>query len=81
MQLKQVLRVLLVLMLTSLMLPTILRVHAEAGFKETFAVISVTPNPVGVNQIVYIVGGITDARANISGIYNLSCRLSAPGIY
>jgi len=63
MQLKQVLRVLLVLMLASLMLPTILRVRAEAGYKQTFAIISVTPNPVGVNQVVYIVGGITDQTA------------------
>jgi len=34
--------------------------RAETKYKTTYAVISVTPNPVGVGQTVYIIGGITD---------------------
>jgi len=64
MQLKRVLMAVIVLILLStLTLPIVLKVRAEAVYKETFAVISVTPNPVGVNQTVYIVGGITDQTA------------------
>jgi outer membrane protein assembly factor BamB len=52
-----------VILLLASALPAILQVHAEAVYKETFCVISVTPNPVGVGQTVYIVGGITDQTA------------------
>jgi outer membrane protein assembly factor BamB len=63
MYLKHVLTTIFALSIIASMAVTIFPAKAQQVYKQTYAVISVTPNPVGVGQYVYIVGGITDQTA------------------
>ncbi len=62
MHLKRVLATFLALFIAASMAFVALPVNAQLEV-NTYAVISVKPNPVGVNQTVFIIGGITDQTA------------------
>ncbi|MEM1785482.1 MAG: PQQ-binding-like beta-propeller repeat protein [Candidatus Bathyarchaeia archaeon] len=63
MRLNQAFAVLLAFSIVASVVLATSSVNAQVGSKETFCVISVTPNPAGVGQTVYIIGGITDQTA------------------
>jgi len=62
---------------TIVALPT--AISQETPWKETFAVIGATPNPVGVNQEVLLWVGITDALASVElGWENITVSVTKP---